>query len=373
MKKWLALLLCALMVLSCVACKKQDAEEDEADYSFADGDQYDQIGGELNVLNWGEYIDPELISLFEKETGVKVNYTEMTSNEEMLIKLRSADNPYDMCFPSDYIIEKLIKDDLLMPLDMSKIPNKKNIADRMYEVTNTFDPGNKYSLPYMWGTVGILYNTKMVEEDVDSWGILWDEKYAGKIIMPNSIREADMVAAKLLGYSMNTLDEEEMDAITQKLIEQKPLVYSYANDNARDLMIGDNASMAVITSGDVLYAQEDNENLAYVIPVEGTEVWTDCWAVPKSCKNYDGAMAWINFMYSYDAAVANFEYLTYAIPNTQLDDYVYEDYIEGETVLSEIGIINPSEEILARCETLKNLGPEGDDMYSRYWKIFKSK
>ena len=161
MKKWLAILLCAVMVLSLVACAKKDAAKEEgeeaADYSFADGDQYDKIGGELNVLNWGEYIDPELISLFEKETGVKVNYTEMTSNEEMLIKLRSADNPYDMCFPSDYIIEKLIKDDLLMPLDMSKIPNKKNIADRMYEVTNTFDPGNKYSLPYMWGTVGILY------------------------------------------------------------------------------------------------------------------------------------------------------------------------------------------------------------------------
>ncbi|MBR2749296.1 MAG: extracellular solute-binding protein, partial [Firmicutes bacterium] len=173
--------------------------------------------------------------------------------------------------------------------------------------------------------------------------------------------------------SMNTLDEEEMKEITDKLIEQKPLVYSYANDNARDLMIGDNASMAVITSGDVLYAQEDNENLAYVIPVEGTEVWTDCWAVPKSCKNFDGAMAWINFMYSYDAAVANFEYLTYAIPNTQLDDYVYEDYIEGEMPLSEIGIVNPSEDVLARCETLKNLGPDGDDMYSRYWKLFKSK
>ena len=135
MKKWLAILLCALLVLSGVACRKKAAQEEEAaDYSFADGDQYDHIGGELNVLNWGEYIDPELIRIFEEETGVKVNYTEMTSNEEMLIKLRSADNPYDMCFPSDYIIEKLIKDDLLMPLDMSKIPNSKNIAQRMFEV-----------------------------------------------------------------------------------------------------------------------------------------------------------------------------------------------------------------------------------------------
>ena len=310
--------------------------------------------GVVYVYNFGDYIDPELTEQFFEETGYTVVCDYFDTNEEMYPVIKNNTADYDVICASDYMIDQ-------------------NIRDFMEE----FDPGMFYSAPHTWGTYGIIYNTELVdEEDFEgdvSWSILWDEKYAGKIIMPNSIREADMVAAKLLGYSMNTLDEEEMDAITQKLIEQKPLVYSYANDNARDLMIGDNASMAVITSGDVLYAQEDNENLAYVIPVEGTEVWTDCWAVPKSCKNYDGAMAWINFMYSYDAAVANFEYLTYAIPNTQLDDYVYEDYIEGETVLSEIGIINPSEEILARCETLKNLGPEGDDMYSRYWKIFKSK
>ena len=247
MKKWIALLLCALMVLSCVACKKEKAaEEEEADYSFADGDQYDKIGGELNVLNWGEYIDPELITLFEKETGVKVNYTEMTSNEEMLIKLRSADNPYDMCFPSDYIIEKLVKDDLLMPLDMSKIPNKKNIADRMFEVTNTFDPGNKYSLPYMWGTMGILYNTKMVDEAVDSWDILWNEKYTGKIWQYDSVRDALAVSLLRLGYDMNSTNPNEVNQAKEELIKQIPLLKGLGTDNIRASMINNKAALAVI-------------------------------------------------------------------------------------------------------------------------------
>ena len=333
--------------------------------------------GVVYVYNFGDYIDPELTEQFFEETGYTVVCDYFDTNEEMYPVIKNNTADYDVICASDYMIDKLIKEDLLMEIEFGQIPNIQYLSQNIRDFMEEFDPGMFYSAPHTWGTYGIIYNTELVdEEDFEgdvSWDILWDEKYAGKIIMPNSIREADMVAAKLLGYSMNTLDEEEMKEITDKLIEQKPLVYSYANDNARDLMIGDNASMAVITSGDVLYAQEDNENLAYVIPVEGTEVWTDCWAVPKSCKNYDGAMAWINFMYSYDAAVANFEYLTYAIPNTQLDDYVYEDYIEGEMPLSEIGIVNPSEDVLARCETLKNLGPEGDDMYSRYWKLFKSK
>ena len=333
--------------------------------------------GVVYVYNFGDYIDPELVDAFYEETGYTVVCDYFDTNEEMYPVIKNNTADYDVICASDYMIDKMIKEDLLMELEFSQIPNIQYLSQNIRDFMEEFDPGMFYSAPHTWGTYGIIYNTELVdEEDFEgdvSWGILWDEKYAGKIIMSNSLREADMVAAKYLGYSMNTLDEGEMKEITDKLIEQKPLVYSYANDNARDLMIGDNASMAVITSGDVLYAQEDNENLAYVVPVEGTEVWTDCWAVPKSCQNYDGAMAWINFMYSYDAAVANFEYLTYAIPNTQLEDYVYEDYIEGEMPLSEIEIINPPEEVLERCETLKNLGPEGDDMYSRYWKEFKSK
>ncbi len=364
-KRTLAIILCVVVAMA-VAVRFTPSTPGEV------GDK-----GVVYVYNFGDYIDPELVDAFQEETGYTVVCDYFDTNEEMYPVIKNNTADYDVICASDYMIDKLIKEDLLMELEFGQIPNIQYLSQNIRDFMEEFDPGMYYSAPHTWGTYGIIYNSALVDEedfgDEVSWGILWDEKYAGKIIMPNSIREGDMVAAKLLGYSMNTTDEGEMREITDKLIEQKPLVYSYANDNARDLMIGENAYMAVITSGDVLYAQEDNEDLAYVVPVEGTEVWTDCWAVPKSCRNYDGAMAWINFMYSYDAAVANFEYLTYAIPNTQLDDYVYEDYIEGEMELQDIGIVNPPEEILARCETLKNLGPEGDDMYSKYWKEFKSK
>ena len=333
--------------------------------------------GVVYVYNFGDYIDPELTEQFFEETGYTVVCDYFDTNEEMYPVIKNQTADYDVICCSDYMVDRLIKEDLLRELEFGQIPNIQYLSQNIRDFMEAFDPGMYYSAPHTWGTYGIIYNEALVdEEDFEgdvSWGILWDEKYAGTIIMPNAVREADMVAAKLLGYSMNTLNEDELSQITDKLIEQRPLVYSYANDNARDLMIGDNAYMAVITSGDVLYAQEDNEDLRYVVPVEGTEVWADCWAVPKNCKNFDGAMAWINFMYSYDAAEANFEYLTYAIPNTQLDDYVYEDYIEGPEALKNIEIVNPSEEILERCETLKNLGVEGDQLYSEYWKKFKSK
>ncbi len=373
MKKWLALLLCALMVLSCVACKKQDAEEDEADYSFADGDQYTEIGGELNVLNWGEYIDPELISLFEKETGVKVNYTEMTSNEEMLIKLRSADNPYDMCFPSDYIIEKLIKDDLLMPLDMSKIPNKKNIADRMYEVTNTFDPGNKYSLPYMWGTVGILYNTKMVDEEVDSWDILWNEKYAGKIVQYNNPRDAFGTAMFKLGIDVNTTDKADWDRCYEELAKERPLVYSYVMDEIYNMMESGEAAVGSYYAGDyftMLDAQAENVYLRFFYP-DPTNYYVDAMCIPSCAQNKEVAEAFINFMLSRDPAVANAEYTYYASPNKIV--YTDEEYLEdlGEETIE---ILYPGIESFAEeynKYAYRNLSPELLDYINTLWENVK--
>lgn len=331
--------------------------------------------GTVYVYNFGDYIDPELTERFFEETGYSVVCDYFDTNEEMYPVIKNSTAKYDVICASDYMIDKLIQEELLEKISFSKIPNIVNLSTYIRSFIDEFDPGMNYSVPHTWGTYGIIYNTKFIkpEEMRDvSWSILWNKKYKSKIVMPNSLREANMIAAKLLGYSMNTVNESELKEITDKLIEQKPLVYSYANDNARDLMIGENAYMAVITSGDVLYSQEDNENLAFVIPEEGTEVWTDNWAVPKGGKNYDGAMAWINFMYSEAAARANFEYLTYAIPNTSLDNYIYEDYIEGPTKLTDIAIIYPNEEILERCETLKNLGAEADEMYSKYWKMFKS-
>ena len=296
-----------------------------------------QNQGKLYIYMFGDYIDPDLIDRFEAETG------------------------YDVVCASDYMIDKMRKEGLLAEIDFDHVPNIKNLTDNVKVFIEDFDPGMRYSVPHTWGTYGIIYNTEMIHGPITSWSQLWSEEYAGEIIMPNAIRECDMVAAKLRGYSMNTLDGNELAEITDLLIAQKPLVYSYANDNARDLMIGDSAALAVITSGDVIYAQDENDKLDFVVPEEGTEVWTDCWAIPRAVNNKAGAEAWLNFMLDGEIARVNFEYLTYGIPNKEILD------------LTDNPILNPPAEVLAKCETLVNLGSDGDDMYSRYWKLFKAK
>ena len=313
MKKLVCLVIALAMLFAFAACTGNTGE-DEPDYSFADGDQYDEIGGELNILNWGEYIDTELLSIFEEETGVKVNYVEMTSNEDMLVKLRSSDCVYDMCFPSDYIIEKLIAEDLLLPLDMEKIPNAKNIAPRILDITNNFDPGNKYSLPYMWGTVGILYNTKMVDEEVDSWDILWNEKYAGQIWQYDSVRDAIAVSRLRLGYDINTRNADEVDQAKDELIKQIPLLKGLGTDDIRTSMKNNKAALAVIYSGDAFDASVENEDLAYVVPKEGSNVWFDNVVIPKTAKNVEAALAFINFINDANLAARNTEYIYYSTP-----------------------------------------------------------
>ena len=345
MKRLLVFVLCFAM-LAVLGCGEKAADDSAV---FADGDQYEQIGGELNILNWGEYIDPELIELFEKETGVTVNYVEMTSNEEMLIKLRSSDCVYDMCFPSEYIIEQLIATNMLLPLDMEKIPNAKNIAEDKLAITDTFDPGNTYSLPYMWGTVGILYNTTIVEEPVTSWKILWDEKYAGQIWMYDSVRDSIGITLKMLGYDLNTRSADEVAEARDMLIAQKPLRKGFGTDNMRSSMVNGKASMAVIYSGDAFCCIDENPDLAYAVPDEGSNVWFDNVVIPKTAKNVEAAHAFINFLNDASIAARNTEYIFYSTPNAGamalLDDY----FTDNETY-------NPPADVLARCTVFHDLG-----------------
>lgn len=348
MKKITALLLAMIMSLALLTGCGQDGGD-------AAGEK-----GTLYVYCFGDYFDPQLEYQFEEETGYDVVVDLFDTNEEMYPVIKNNTAQYDVICASDYMIERLISEDLLAEINYDNVPNAANVADNIKPFMEGFDPGMVHSLPHTWGTYGIMYNTEMVNSEIDSWEDLWDPQYEGQIVMPNSMREGFMIGAKLLGYSMNTTSEEEISAITDKLIEQKPLVYSFDNDSAREKMIGDSAALAVITSGEVLYSKEYNENLEYVIPEEGTEVWTDCWAIPKTAQNKDGAEAWMNFMLDGDVAAANFEYLTYAIPNTQIADLVDEP------------VLNPTEEELASCETLRNLGAEADDMYSSYWKIYRA-
>ena len=323
--------------------------------------------GQVIVYNWGEYIDPEIIDFFEEETGTDVIYEEFETNEIMYPKIQSGAIAYDVVCPSDYMIQRMIENDLLAEINYDHIPNLKYIGDNYMKMSRQFDPENKYSVPYLWGTVGILYNKKMVDEPVDSWGILWDKKYEDSILMQDSVRDAFAVALKYLGYSLNSTDLDELEAAKNLLIEQKPLVQAYVIDQVRDKMIGGEAALGVIYSGEALYCQQENPDLDYVIPKEGTNIWIDSWVIPKNAKNVENAEAFINFLCRPDIAKMNFDYITYSIPNT-----AGRDLIEDES-LRNSPIAFPDDSKLENCETFRFLGDDNDALYNRLWREIKSK
>ncbi len=321
---------------------------------------------QLFVYNAGEYLDPEVIEMFEEETGIDVIYDEFETLEIMYAKMVQNDAAYDVICPSDYMIAKLISKDMLRELDLDEIPNRKYIGEQYLRSSEAFDPGNKYSVPYTWGTVGILYNRNMVKEPVKSWDILWDEKYSGQILMQDSIRDAFMVALARRGYSINTTDPSELQEAADDLIAQRPLVQAYVIDQARDKMIGEEAALAVIYSGEVIYTQRENKNLEYCVPEEGSNVWIDAWVVTKHARNPEAAMKWIDFLCRPDIALMNFDFITYSTPNTAARDMIEDEDIRN----SEVAY--PKEDVLERCDTYVYLGEDGDALYSDMWKKVKS-
>ena len=323
--------------------------------------------GQVIVYNWGEYIDPEIIDLFEEETGIDVIYEEFETNEIMYPKIQSGAIAYDVVCPSDYMIQRMIENDLLAEINYDHIPNLKYIGDNYMKMSRQFDPENKYSVPYLWGTVGILYNKKMVDEPVDSWGILWDKKYEDSILMQDSVRDAFAVALKYLGYSLNSTDLDELEAAKNLLIEQKPLVQAYVIDQVRDKMIGGEAALGVIYSGEALYCQQENPDLDYVIPKEGTNIWIDSWVIPKNAKNVENAEAFINFLCRPDIAKMNFDYITYSTPNTGARELIEDPAIRNSKIAF------PEPEDLVNCETFRFLGDKYDAIYNQLWREVKSK
>lgn len=319
------------------------------------------------VYNWGEYMDPEVLTLFEEETGIQVVYEEFETNEIMYPKIQSGAIAYDVVCPSDYMIERMIENDLLAELNYENIPNIKNIGDTYMEQSKQFDAQNLYSVPYCWGTVGILYNKSMVTEEVDSWSILWDEKYQDNILMQNSVRDAFGITLKYLGYSLNSTDRDELYEATDLLIEQKPLVQAYVIDQVRDKMIGNEAALGVIYSGEAIYTQSENPDLEYVIPKEGSNVWIDSWVVPKNAKNKENAEAFINFLCRPDIAKMNFDYITYSTPNEAARDLIEDEAIRNSKVAF------PDAKDLENCETFKFLGDKNDALYNELWREVKSR
>lgn len=324
--------------------------------------------GKVYVYNWGEYIDPETLDMFEKGTGIQVIYDEFDTNETMYPKVEAGASNYDVVCPSDYMIQKMIDNDLLQELNWDNIPNAKaNIGAQYYEQSEAFDPGNRYAVPYCWGTVGILYNKTMVDEPVTSWSILWDEKYADSILMQDSVRDLFMVGLKSLGYSMNSTDEKELNEAKDLLIQQKPLVQAYVIDQVRDKMIGNEAALGVIYSGEAIFTQRENPDLEYVIPKEGTNVWIDGWVIPKNAENVENAEKFIDFMCRGDIALLNFDYITYSTPNTAAQALIEDDDIRN----SKIAFPDLSQ--YDGLETFSYLGDDADALYNDLWKEIKSK
>lgn len=330
MKKIAIILLVALLVAALPI-----AALAEADKPFA--------GTELKVYNCYDYIDEDVLGIFEEETGIHVIYLNYTGNEDMYTRLSTGAEVYDVIVPSEYMVERLIKEGLVAELNLDNIPNLENVLDNLRDAS--YDPGNAHSVPYMWGTLGIVYNTEMVSEPITSWNALLDEQYAGSIFMMDSYRDSIGLALKVQGYSMNTSDEDELDAAREWLINQRDsgVVAGYILDQAKDMMANNEAAMAVMYSGDAMYAMDKNPALAYVIPDEGSNVWVDNMCVPANSPNKEAAECFINFMCRPDIARMNMEAIHYSSPIKQVVEGLSEEELASTAM-------NPTDEMVARCE-----------------------
>ena len=317
----------------------------------------------LNIFNAGDYIDPDLIKTFEKETGIKVNYEVFETNEIMYQKLKSNPSSYDLVFPSDYMIEKLIKENLLDKLDFNNIPNYKNVNEKFKHLS--FDPNDEYAVPYMWGTVGILYNKKVVKEPVDSWDILWNPKYIGDIFMLDSIRDSMGLALKKIGYSLNTTNQQEIDKAKKELEKQKPNVLAYVGDEVKDRMLAGEGSIGIVYSGDAVHLMEKHKDLQFVVPKEGSNIWVDGMVVPKGAKHKALAEQFINFMLDPEIAKQNVEYIGYSTTNKAAFQLLDEDIRDNK-------VAYPDSSTLKNCEIFKDLG-SNIKKYDDAWLEIKSK
>ena len=346
MKKLAVILLVA--ALTCAACTAALAE---ADKPFA--------GTTLKVFNWYDSIDEAVLELFTEQTGIEVKYDMFTQNEDMYAKLEAGWDYYDVIFPSEYMIERLIKEDRLAQLDHANIPNLENILDNLRDPS--YDPGNAHSVPYMWGTLGILYNTDMVSEPVTSWRSLFDEQYKGSIFMMKSLRDTIGLGLKTLGYSMNTRDEAQLREACDLLVKQKQdkLVSGNFVDETKDKMVSGEAALAVIYSGDALYAMEKADNLAYVVPEEGSNIWVDGMCVLKDSQNKGAAECFINFMCDPEIARMNMDYIYYSSPIRQVVDSLDEEEAAN-------GALNPPQDVVARCEYYNDIS-DSMDLYEGIW------
>lgn len=317
----------------------------------------------INVLNYGENIADGIIKEFEKKYNVKVNYKTFDDMETMYIDVSSGKTNWDAILVADYMADRMIQEELLQKVDKDKIPNLKEMNES--DMGQPFDPKNEYTVPYMNGTIGIIYNKDLVDEKVDSWDIMWNEKYKKQIFVLDAQRDAIGMALKKIGYSLNSTNEKELEEAKNLLIQQKPLVLKYGADEVKDLMTSGEAAIAMIWSGEGLTLADENDNLEYIIPKEGANYWLDSWAIPKNANDKDTAEEFINFVSSKDNAYKIAEEIGYTTPNK----LAMEE--QSEEVKNNKGAYMPKE-VMDRCEIYKYLPQEKLKLYEEVWNVVKT-
>lgn len=344
MKKWIALLLIACMLVPAASLAES--------------------AGVVNIFNWQDYIDEQTLEMFTAETGIKVNYMKFTTNEDMLVQVEATPSSFDVVFPSDYCVERMISKGLLEKIDVVNVPNAGQVLPDLRNAS--YDPTGEYSVPYMWGTVGILYNKTMVTEPVDSWSVLWDTKYKNNVFMMDSIRDTMGITLKYIGESMNTRDPIALEKAKELLIQQKQdgIVKAYQVDETKDKMVAGEAALALVWSGDAQYAIDLNPDLDYVVPKEGSNIWVDAMVIPKGAKNKANAEAFINFMSRPDIARLNCEAIWYSSPNAGAIELMGDEYKNNP-------VMNPAPEVVQSCEYFNDI-QDFIEIYNALWLDIKN-
>ena len=303
----------------------------------------------LTIYNWGDYLAPELLTKFEKETGYKISYETFDSNEAMYTKINQGGTAYDLTIPSEYMIERMKNEGMLLKLDLSKVKGLEHIDSRF--LNQPFDKGNEYSIPYFWGTLGIVYNDQVIKKKPTSWNDLWNPEYRNSLMLIDGAREVLGLGLQSEGYSLNERDPKILRNIAEKLKEMTPNVKAIVADEIKMYMIQEEAAMAVTFSGEASEMLDENDHLHYVIPEEGTNLWFDNIVIPKTAQNLNGAYAFINFLLEPENAAINAEYIGYSTPNQDAKKLMDPEIIEDEQFY-------PSDEAIANMEVYENLGPE---------------
>ncbi len=313
----------------------------------------------LNIYNWEDYIDESVLDEFEKEyPHIKINYERFVTNEDMYNKITKSNAEYDLLFPSDYMIEKMIQENLLAKIDFNNIPNYQYIDEKFKNLD--YDPANEYSVPYMWGTLGILYNTKIVDETEITWDVLFGDKYEGQILMMDSVRDAIGASLKSLGYSLNSTNPNEINEAKEKLIDHKKLILAYGFDDIKDKMVAEEAAVALVYAGDALYAMNQNPDLAYAVPAEGSNLFFDAMVIPANSKHKKEAELFIDFMCRTDIAKKNADYIEYYSVQSEA-----MKQIEAEN--QNPAFMYPGDEKPESWEIFKSLDKDSLELYNKAW------